>query len=66
LHVFACQSHCCRRLRLEAFTFTPPLGALGQTLPAARSGKTYLWTLKGDGGKPLSTATFSGTKSGSG
>lgn len=31
---------------------TPPLLALGQTLPAARSGRTYLWTLKVEGGKP--------------
>lgn len=30
----------------------PGLIALGQTLPAARSGQTYLWTLKVEGGTP--------------
>lgn len=31
---------------------SPPLAALGGGLPAARSGQTYLWTLKVEGGTP--------------
>ncbi len=31
---------------------SPPLGALGQTLPAARSGQSYSWKLKVEGGTP--------------
>ena len=36
----------------NAATHSPPLAALAQTLPAARSGQTYLWKLKVEGGTP--------------